>query len=96
MGADQDKSMSDALKRSRAVILNNGSNEAVLDLSMPFLMRESFDEKKTKMTGIDSKDKDREEEKMRSSMREEVEKSARDEFCATLQHRSEATRKDCE
>ena len=33
---------------------------------------------------------------MRRSMREEVEKSARDEFCATLQHRSEATRKDCE
>ena len=45
MGADQDKSMSDALKRSRAVILNNGSNEAVLDLSMPSLTRELFDEK---------------------------------------------------
>ena len=33
---------------------------------------------------------------MRRAMREEVMKTVRDEFCATLQHRSEATRRDHE
>ena len=45
------------------------------------------------MTGIECKDKDREEEKMRKSMREKVAKSVREKFCATLQHMSEAMRK---
>ena len=31
---------------------------------------------------------------MRRAIREEVAKSVRDEFCATLKHRSEAMRKD--
>ena len=48
------------------------------------------------MTGIESEDKEREEEKMRRAMREEVVKSIRDELCATLQHRSEDMRKDHE
>ena len=33
---------------------------------------------------------------MKRAMREEVTKSVRDEFCVTLQHRSEAMRKDHE
>ena len=33
---------------------------------------------------------------MRRAMREEVAKSAREEFCATLKHRPEAMRKDHE
>ena len=83
----------DAVERSRAEIFNNssagGSNDTVLDLSTPGLMSESFNEKKTGMTGIGRKDKDRDEEKMMRSMKEEVMKSVRYEFCATLQHRLE-------
>ena len=98
MKADHDKKMREAIKQARAEILNNGSaggtNGAVPDLSMPSPMSESFDEKNTRMTGIDCKDKDRDEEKMRRDMIEEVAKIVRDEFCATLQHRSEAMRKD--
>ena len=45
------------------------------------------------MTGIEHKYKDREEEKMRRAIREEIAKIVRDELCATLQHRSEAMRK---
>ena len=45
------------------------------------------------MTRIECKAEDREEEKMRRDMREEVAKSARDELCATLQHSLEAMRK---
>ena len=60
---------------------------------MPSMVSELFDEKKTEMTGSDCKDKDKEEEKMRRSMREEVVKSFRDEFCDILQHRSEDMRK---
>ena len=90
----------DAVERSRAEIFNNssagGSNDTVLDLSTPGLMSESFNEKKTGMTGIGRKDKDRDEEKMMRSMKEEVMKSVRYEFCATLQHRLESMRKDHE
>ena len=46
------------------------------------------------MKGIELKDKDREEEEMGGEMREEVAKKVMDKFCATLQHRSEAMRKD--
>ena len=89
MEANHEKRMRKAFERTRSEILNNGSAG-----SMPSLKSESFDDKKTTMTGIDCEDKYREEEKMRRAMREEVAKSVRDEFCATLQHRSEAMRKD--
>ena len=46
------------------------------------------------MTGIECKDKDREEENRRRAMREEVAKIFRKELFSTLQHRSEAMRKD--
>ena len=74
MEADPEKSMREAVEQARAKILNNGSdgstNDAVPDLSMPSLVRELFDEKKTGMMGIERKNKDREEEKMRRAMRE--------------------------
>ena len=60
---------------------------------MSISMSKSFYENKTGMAGIERKDNNREEENMRRSMREEFDKSARDEFCAILQHRSEVTRK---
>ena len=64
MEANHKKRMRKAVKQARAEILNNGSaggtNDAVPDLSMPSPMSESFDEKKTGMTGIECKDKDRE------------------------------------
>ena len=59
-------------------------------------MIKSFDEKKTGMKGIECEDKYREEENMRRVMGEEIAKSVRDEFCATLQHRLEDMRKDHE
>ena len=97
MEAYHEKRMREAVERSRSEILSNGSasgtNDAVPDLSMPSPMSKSFDEKKTGMTGIECTNKDREEEKMRKDMREEVAKTVRDEFCTTLQHRSEAMRK---
>ena len=89
--------MREAVERTRAKILNNGSsrgtNDAVPEFSMSISMSKSFYENKTGMAGIERKDNNREEENMRRSMREEFDKSARDEFCAILQHRSEATRK---
>ena len=98
MEDDHDNSMREAIKWAGAGILNNGSaggtSDAVPDLSMPIPMSELFDETKTRKMGIECKDKEREEDNMRRAMREEVAKSIRDEFCATLQHRSEATRKD--
>ena len=98
MEANREKSMREAVELDRAKILNNGSargtNDAVLDLSVPRPMSELFNEKKTGMTGIERKYKDREKEKISRAMREEVAKSVRDKFCATLQHRSEAMRKD--
>ena len=61
---------------------------------MPGLIKKWFDEKKTGIKGIECEDKYREEENMRRAMGEEIVKSVRDEFCATLQHRSETMRKD--
>ena len=46
------------------------------------------------MTGIERKDKDWEEDKIKRAMREEITKCVRDKLCTTLQHRSEAIRKD--
>ena len=63
---------------------------------MPNPMIESFNKKKTGLTGIEHEYKEREEEKMRRARRKEVAKSVQDEFCATLEHRSEAMRKDLE
>ena len=100
MEADHEKSMMEVVEQIRAEILNNssasGTNNAIPDPSMPSPTIKSFDEKKTGMTGIDCKDKYREEENTRRDMGEEMAKSVRDEFCATLQHSSEAMRKDHE
>ena len=72
MEADHEKMMRGAVELARDKIINNGSsggtNDAIPDLSMPSLMNESSDEKKTGITGIEHKYKDREEEKMRRSM----------------------------
>ena len=87
-------------KQDRAEILNNSSsgctNESVPELSMIRTMSESFNGNNNGMMGIERKDKDREEEKMRRATREEVAKSVREKFWITLQHRSEAMRKDHE
>ena len=61
MEANKEKRMMEAVAWARAEILNNGStggtnggtNGVVPDLSMPSPMSESFDEKKTRMTGIE-------------------------------------------
>ena len=62
MEADHEKRMREAVEQSRDKILNNGSasctNDSVPDLSMPSPMSESFDEKKTGITGIERKYKD--------------------------------------
>ena len=54
--------MMEAVKQTRARIFNNGSsgstNDAVLDISIPIPVSESFDENNTGMTGIGLKDKD--------------------------------------
>ena len=47
------------------------TNYDVPDLSMPIPMSELFDDKKTRMTMIERKYKDREEEKIKMDMREE-------------------------
>ena len=98
MEANHKKRLREAVELASTKILNNGSgcgtNNDVPNLSMPKPVRKLFNDKKTRMTGIEVKDKDREEDKARRAMREEVEKSVRDEFCSTLQHRPEAMRKD--
>ena len=90
--------MKEAIRRARSEIINNvyagSTKDAVQDLSMPIPMSELFDEKKIRMTGIEHKDKDWEEDKIKRAMREEITKSVRDKLCTTLQHRSEAIRKD--
>ena len=73
MDEDHKKKMREAGEQARAEILNNvsasGTNDAVPDVSMPIPMRELFDEKKTRMMGIDPTDKDREKEEMRRAMK---------------------------
>ena len=100
MEEDHEKRMREAVEKDRAKIINNssagGTNDAVPDLSMPSLMSELIDDKKTRMTGIECKDKDREEEETMRDMGEEVSKTFTDKFCANLKHRLEATRKDRE
>ena len=100
MEAYHKKRMMEAVERARTEILKNGStsgtNDAILNLSMPILMSESFNDKKIGMTGIERGYKEREEEKMMSATRDEVTKSVRDELFSTIQHRSEAMRKDNE
>ena len=92
------KRMRKAVELARDKIINNvsaeGTNDAVPDLSTNSPIREYFDEKKTGMTGIECKNKDREAKELMRATREEVTKSTRDELCSTLQHMSEATRKD--
>ena len=82
--ADHEKRMREAVEHARSKILSNvsagGTNDDVPDLSMPSPMRKYFDEKNTSMTGIEFEDKDREEQKMRRAMREEVAKTSRDKF----------------
>ena len=100
MEADHEKRMREAVEWARAKIFSNtsagGTNDTVPELSIPIPISESFDENNTGMTGIECEDKDREEQKMRRAMKEEVAKIVRDKFYATLQHRSEAMRKDHE
>ena len=80
--ANHGKRIREAVKQAREKILNNaptGSiNDAVPDLSMPRPMRESFDEKKTRMAEIEPIYKYREEEKTRRARREEATKSVRE------------------
>ena len=82
--ADHEKRMREAVEWARAKIFSNtsagGTNDTVPELSIPIPISESFDEKNTGMTGIEYEDKDREEQKMRRAMREEVAKISRDEF----------------
>ena len=84
------KGTMEAVKWAMARILNNGSNsgtyDSVLDFSIPSPIIDSFNEKEVGMTGIERKDKDRKEEKMGISTREDVVKIIRIELCATLQH----------
>ena len=88
MDTNHEKRLREAVANTRAETLNNGSaggtNDAVPDLSIPSLKSKSFNEKKNGITGIECKDKDREDEKTRRAMREEVVKIVRDYLCTTL------------
>ena len=73
MEADHEKRMREVVKQARSEIINNGSaggtNHTVPYLSMTILMIELFNEKKTGMTGIERKDKDRGDENISRAMR---------------------------
>ena len=81
METNYKKKIREELGRARKAILNNGStggkNDSVPDLSLSSLMRKSFNDMKTKITGIECEDKYREEENMMRAIREEVAKSVR-------------------
>ena len=81
METNYKKKIREEVGRARKTILNNGStggkNDSVPDLSLSSLMRKSFNDMKTKITGIECEDKYREEENMMRAIREEVAKSVR-------------------
>ena len=97
MEANHKNMMIEAVERARDEILNNGSGGGTDDdvpyHLMPSPMSKSFDEKKNKIRVIECEDKDMEKENIRRAMIEAVTESFGGEFCATLQPRSEATRK---